>query len=57
MKANYSFTVLLSSIAFGAVVGSVVHPGIPEIAIVWAIAVGLYYGFRRLSFANAKATT
>lgn len=47
MKSTFSFAAILSSIALGALFGSLVHPGVPEIAIVWALAVGLYYVFRR----------
>jgi hypothetical protein len=34
--------------AVGAVAGTILHPGILEILIVWAAIVGLFYGVRSL---------
>lgn len=46
MKSTFSFVAILSSVALGAALAVLVHPGVPEIAIVWAITVGLYCVFR-----------
>ncbi len=34
--------------ALGAVAGTTLHPGIPEIVIVWAVVAGLYYATRNM---------
>lgn len=57
MKSPFSFAAILSAIAFGALLGSLVHPGVPEIAIVWAIVVGLYYVFRRRASVRTTVAT
>ena len=42
-----SFTFwLITALAIGATLGSLIRPGIPEIAIVWGVAVALNYGWR-----------
>jgi EamA domain-containing membrane protein RarD len=57
MKSPFSFVAILSSVAIGALIGSLVHPGVPEIAIVWALTVGLYYVFRSRTSESIKAAT
>lgn len=57
MKSPFSFVAILSSVAIGALIGSLVHPGVPEIAIVWALTVGLYYVFRRRASVRTAVAT
>ncbi|MBL8812364.1 MAG: hypothetical protein JNM43_19525 [Planctomycetaceae bacterium] len=57
MKSTFSFAAILSAIAFGALLGALVHPGVPEIAIVWALAVGLHYVFRPRTSEKTTAAT
>jgi hypothetical protein len=35
--------------AIGALAGTTLRPGFPEIVIVWAAVIGLYYGWRTLA--------
>lgn len=36
---------LATAAAIGAMTGTIVHPGIPEILAVWAATVAIYYGW------------
>jgi hypothetical protein len=40
---------ILSAVALGVVVGAVIHPGVPEIVIVWLASLALLSFWRRLS--------
>jgi len=42
MKPHVS--AIITSAAVGAVLATTLHPGIPEIAILWILGVGLSYG-------------
>ena len=35
---------LATAAAFGSITGTLLHPGIPEIVIAWAVVVGMFYG-------------
>lgn len=37
---------LATAAAIGAFAGSILRPGFPEIAIVWAAVIGIHYGWR-----------
>jgi hypothetical protein len=50
-----SFVFWLATVAaMGALAGSILRPGFPEIVIVWAAVIGLYYW--RRSFTTKRRT-
>ena len=48
---------LVTAAAVGALAGTILHPGAPEIVIVWAALIGLFYGVRSLRSARRTAAT
>jgi hypothetical protein len=41
--------------AIGALAGSTLHAGLPEIVIVWGVVIGLHYGWRSLATKHRSA--
>ena len=39
---------LATAAAVGAFAATILRPGVPEIVIVWAVLIGLFYGVRSL---------
>lgn len=50
-------SVVLSSIAFGALLSSLLHPGILEILILWAVSMGVIYALRDRGNTKVTSTT